>query len=111
MNNTETKSITNNGIIISNYEMILITTRNYCKRYSVPYDMWDDVLQEIIIIMLEYDHEKLLEISNEHRINAFISGILRNQLFSKTSAIYRKLRRFKDKSCQLTDEQYTHTEC
>lgn len=48
----------------------------------------DDLAQEIYLILLEYDKEKIEDIYNKNQINFFISRIITNQAFSKNSPFY-----------------------
>ena len=51
-------------------------------------DYSDDLAQEIYLILLEYDKEKIEEMYNKNQINFFISRIITNQAFSKNSPFY-----------------------
>lgn len=51
-------------------------------------DYPDDLAQEIYLILLEYDKEKIEDIYNKNQINFFISRIITNQAFSKNSPFY-----------------------
>ena len=51
-------------------------------------DCPDDLAQEIYLILLEYDKEKIEDIYNKNQINFFISRIITNQAFSKNSPFY-----------------------
>lgn len=51
-------------------------------------DYPDDLAQEIYLILLEYDKEKIEEMYNKNQINFFISRIITNQAFSKNSPFY-----------------------
>lgn len=48
----------------------------------------DDLAQEIYLILLEYDKDKIEDIYNKNQINFFISRIITNQAFSKNSPFY-----------------------
>ncbi|MBS7331992.1 MAG: hypothetical protein KIG88_00150 [Weeksellaceae bacterium] len=51
-------------------------------------DYPDDLAQEIYLILLEYDKDKIEDIYNKNQINFFISRIITNQAFSKNSPFY-----------------------
>ena len=51
-------------------------------------DYPDDLAQEIYLILLEYDKEKIEDMYNKNQINFFISRIITNQAFSKNSPFY-----------------------
>lgn len=50
----------------------------------------DDLVQEIYLILLEYDTDKINELIQNKQINFFISRIIMNQVFSCTSDFYKK---------------------
>lgn len=60
---------------------------------GVATDMKDDLAQEIYLILLEYDHDKLQEMINNNQIKFFISRIITNQYNSKTSIFYKKYKK------------------
>lgn len=53
-----------------------------------PYN--DDLAQEIYMILLEYDRDKINQMIKNKQINFFISRIIMNQVFSCTSDFYKK---------------------
>lgn len=63
------------------------------RDYSVDLQYRDDLLQEIYLILLDYDQQKLLDIIEKKQIRFFTARILRNQFYSKTSAFYRKYKK------------------
>lgn len=50
----------------------------------------NDLAQEVYLILLEYDADKINELIQKKQINFFISRIIMNQVFSSTSDFYRK---------------------
>lgn len=86
--------MTNNEILESNYNLIKTCCQYQLSKYSVPKDLLDDLVQEICLVLLTYDNDKLNAIFNENHLNAFITGILVRQLYSTNSSFYRKFRRF-----------------
>ena len=60
---------------------------------GVATDMKDDLAQEIYLILLEYDQDKLQEMINNNQIKFFISRIITNQYNSKTSIFYKKYKK------------------
>lgn len=55
---------------------------------------FDDLAQEIYLILLEYDQDKLTLIYNKKQINFFISRIIMNQAFSKNSPFYMNYKKW-----------------
>lgn len=77
------------------------------KNLGVSPKYVDDLTQEIYLILLEYDREKIIEMYNNKQLNFFLTRIIKNQINSVTSPFYRKYRKF----YELTDENknnYTH---
>lgn len=72
------------------------------KRGHISDYTQDDILQELVLILLTYDNEKLNRIHNEKHMNAFITGILTNQIFSSCSAFHKTYRKFDQVSDEIT---------
>lgn len=64
----------------------------------------DDVMNDLIITLYEYDYEKLLDAHTNNHMNALISAILIKNIWSSTSPFYTKYRKFMDKSDDITTE-------
>lgn len=54
----------------------------------------DDLKQEIYLILLEYNQQKLEEMYNNKQIAFFIARIVKNQYNSCTSPFYKKYRKY-----------------
>lgn len=74
--------------------------------YGTPPELYDDIVQDICVILLEYDNEKLNRIQSENHMSAFITGILVRQLYSTNSAVYRTYRRLADNSDDIDSAWY-----
>lgn len=77
------------------------------KNLGVSPKYRDDLAQEVYIIILEYDRDKITEMYNNKQLNFFLTRVIKNQINSVTSSFYRKYRKF----YELTDENknnYTH---
>ena len=76
--------MTNNEIVehYLNNRLIKTCVEVQGKRGHISDYTQDDILQELVLILLTYDNEKLNRIHNEKHMNAFITGILTNQIFS-----------------------------
>jgi len=64
-------------------------------------DYPDDLAQEIYLILLEYDNDKLKDIFDKKQINFFLSRIIMNQVFSKNSPFYYKYKRWDENKNEL----------
>lgn len=60
---------------------------------GVQTDLKDDLIQDIYVILLEYDQEKLKELINKNQIKFFISRIITNQYCSCTSPFFKQYRK------------------
>lgn len=67
-----------------------------CKNIGVAEKYFDDFVQEMYLILLEYDQQKLQEIYNKGQLNFFLTRIIKNQWCSKTSTFYTKYRKYYD---------------
>lgn len=64
------------------------------KNIGVSPKYFDDFVQEIYLVLLEYDQEKLEAIYEKGDINFFLTRIIKNQWCSTTSPFYRKYRKY-----------------
>lgn len=92
--------ISNNEILSNNFKLVHTCCSYQLRKYSCPYEYLDDLVQTVSFIILRYDNVKLNRIYEQGHLNAFITGILRNQLYSTNSEFYRVYRKFSS----LTDE-------
>ena len=67
-----------------------------CKNLGVSPKYMDDLTQEIYLILLEYNQEKLQSIYDKGQFNFFLTRIFKNQYFSKTSPFFKKYRKYYD---------------
>lgn len=62
----------------------------------------EDMRSDLIIILNNYDNEKLNQIEEENHLNAFITGILIRQLWSNGSDFYKTYYRLQNR-CDTLD--------
>ena len=67
-----------------------------CKNIGVSPKYMDDLVQEIYLILLEYNQTKLQELYDNGQINFFLTRIIKNQWCSNTSPFYKKYRKYYD---------------
>ena len=98
--------MTNKEIVDIYLENGLITRCVDCQFSQIKDKQFkEDFRQDLVIILLEYDNERLNEIHNSNRMNSFITAILLRNLWSVTSPYYKKYRKFMDKASEeITDE-------
>lgn len=64
----------------------------------------DDFFQDLILILLEYDNEKLNNAHNNNHINALITRIIMNNIYSVTSKYYKNYIKFNSNSDEITKD-------
>ena len=72
-----------------------------CKKIAKGNDLWQDLKQELFIVLCEYDQSKLKEINDKKQIMFFIVRILLNFYNSKTSPFYKKYKHINDEIIDL----------
>ena len=88
---------------MNNYALIRTCCRFQVNKYSIPLDLHNDVLQLVCLVILEYDNVKLNKIVEENHLNAFVTGILVRQLYSRNSPFYREFRKFQNITSSIDD--------
>ena len=61
-----------------------------------------DLAQMVYLVLCEYEDEKILELWNNGEIRFFIARIIMNNLNSKSSPYYRIIRKFSDRSVDIS---------
>lgn len=60
----------------------------------IPKEEFDDLKQEIYIIILDYDREKIIEMYEKKQLKYWLVRVITNQYFSKYSTYYYKYRKY-----------------
>lgn len=81
-----------NKIMTEVYEKKII--RNILENMRVSSTDIDDLEQEVYMILLDYDKDKIIEMYNKKQLNYFCVGIIRRQYNSKTSPFYKKYKKY-----------------
>lgn len=79
--------------------------KNISGRSSLSADL-QDIVQEVYLILLEYDDEKIADLWENGEMRFFLARIISNQLNSVTSPFYTKYRKFRrmvDESLGIMD--------
>ena len=76
-------------IVANRYVEEIIHSVNGIKR-----KYFDDLTQEVYLILLQYNQDKLAELISNNEIKYFISKIITNQYHSQTSPFWKKFRKF-----------------
>lgn len=64
------------------------------KNMGVRSDEMDDLKQEIYVILLEYNEDKLIQLYEKKQLKFFLVRIITNQYFSGNSPYYKKYKRY-----------------
>lgn len=91
--------MTNNSII----EAISGDVREIIANMAVQDDHKDDLFEEVILILLTYDHNKLLDVYLKGQIRFFISRILCNQYYSTHSYFYKTYKKYEVNKYHIAD--------
>lgn len=68
--------------------------KDMCTNMRINPNDVDDLIQEIYVILLEYDPKKIVEMYNKKQLRFFIVGVLKRQYNSKTSPFYKKYKKY-----------------
>lgn len=82
------------------------TLREICENMKVSTNDIDDFVQEIYMILLEYDRDKIVELYKKNQLRYFIVGIVSRQYNSCTSPYYKKYKKY----YQYIDGNYINNE-
>lgn len=81
-----------NRIVTEIYESGIL--RELCENIRVSSNDMDDFLQEMYMVLLEYNPEKIVEMYEKKQLKFFMVRIIQNQYNSKTSPFYRKYKKY-----------------
>lgn len=81
-----------NKIVEEIYNSNLLST--LFKNMSVKGNDFEDLEQEILLILLEYDDDKIIEMYNNKQLKWFIIKLIKNQYFSVNSPYYKKYKKY-----------------
>ena len=82
----------------------------FAKLYTIPGERWkkqyeQDFYQDLIVILLSYDNEKLNDAREHKHMNALLTRIIQNNIFSKSSKFYHNYLRFDLTTDELDDNR------
>lgn len=81
-----------NSIIGEIYEKRLV--RSILENMRVSSNDIDDLEQEIYMILLNYNQEKIIQMWEKKQLNYFVVGVITRQYNSKTSPFYKKYKKY-----------------
>lgn len=65
----------------------------------------EDYKNDLILDLLEYDNAKLSDADENRHMNALLTRIIQNNIFSKTSWYYRRYIRYDRNSSEITERE------
>lgn len=91
--------MSNNEIV----EQVSGDVKTIIDNMAVKDDHKDDLFQELILILLQYDNRKLSEAFQKKQIKFFIARVLCNQYYSVHSAFYKTYKKYEDNKYNLIE--------
>ena len=79
------------------------------KLYKIPGERWkkqyeQDFFQDLVVILLTYDNDKLNDAYHNKHMNALLTRIIQNNIFSGSSRFYKNYLRFDLTTKELNDD-------
>lgn len=65
-----------------------------CRNLMIPKQDREDLVQEIALVLLEYDDDKVERMYEKNEINYWLTRVIKNNYWSNTSQFYRKFKKF-----------------
>ena len=93
-----------NKVITEIYEKKMI--RSILENMRIADTDIDDLEQEIYMILLDYNKDKIIDMYNKKQLNYFCVGIIRRLYNSKNSPFYKKYKKY----YQYIDGNYVNDE-
>ena len=100
-----------NSIMTELYEENIV--RDIIRNIGVKQNDMEDLEQEIYMILLEYNRDKIIEMHNNNQLKYFIVGVVNRQYNSKTSPFYKKYKKYYTlvdenvaNAIEITDEEF-----
>ena len=85
----------------------LIKTCIDCQFAKIPeQENKNDFFQDLIVILLTYDNAKMMDAHTNNHMNALITRIIINNIWSDTSRYYADYEKFKNKTRDFTPDDY-----
>lgn len=97
---------------MTNQEIVDIYLNNGLIRTCVDYQFMkqdktykEDYFQDLIVELLLFDNEKLNDAHARNHMNALLTRIIQNNLFSNTSWFYRRYRKWDSLTDEISDKE------
>jgi len=79
---------------IMNWYYNLIDFKKLISKHTESTFLCEEAYQEIGLIILEYNRDKIINMWNKNELKYFIIRIIKNTLYSTTSPFYKKIKKF-----------------
>ena len=80
-----------------------------CVKYQfAKWKQWEyqeDFFQDLVLILLEYDNEKLNDAHLNNHFNALVTRIIINNIYSKTSPFYKAYIKQSSREQDITEKE------
>lgn len=89
-------------------EMLVKTGTIYeeCVRIGGVNDLTSDLSQEVCIILLEYEPQRIIKMNKQGKLLNFIRVVIKNQCRSVTSPFYKMYKEFEQKADNYEELTY-----
>lgn len=68
--------------------------RDICVNMRVAQNDIDDLIQEIYMILLDYNKDRIVDMYNKKQLKFFLVGIIQRQYRSNTSPYFKKYKKY-----------------
>ena len=75
------------------WENINKLVREICRNLGVRSQYYDDLVEEVLVILLNMDSDKIEEMYSNNQLRFFVTRIVKNQYHSNTSPFYKLYRK------------------
>lgn len=75
------------------WDDIMKMVKDICRNLGVRQQYFDDLVQEVLMILLEMDYSKVEEMYKNKQLNFFLTRVIKNQYLSTTSPFYKMYRK------------------
>lgn len=75
------------------FDDIMRMVKDICRNLGVRQQYFDDLVQEVLMILLEMDYSKVEEMYKNKQLNFFLTRVIKNQYLSTTSPFYKMYRK------------------
>lgn len=99
----------NADIVAENIDLIKTCISFQFARWRVPEQYKDDMFQDICVLLLRQDNRKLNAMSINKHVNAFVTAVLRTQLYSGSSEFYRAYRKYPQHAMDIDATDFNET--